>query len=591
MPSPRATYRLQLTPSFGFAEARDVVPYLHGLGISHLYLSPIAEARRGSQHGYDVTDPTRIRAELGGEAGFVALARTVREHGMGILLDVVPNHLAASTENPFWRDVLCHGEASRYAPWFEIRWNENAGRLVLPVLGAPRAELEARGELTSVGRELVYHEHRFPLPETHYELAFWKDGMRRVNWRRYFDINELVCLRTHDPEVLAATHALTLRLVAEGHVDGLRIDHVDGLLDPEGYLRWLRRATSPACWLVVERGEAAPRGWPVDGTTGYDFLRIANWMMHDRDGLARIRALHRRFVNAPPEDRDALRRFVEREMLAPEARAAQGDPARRRQFAVAREAKAIEDTLFYRDGALLSLCEIGCDPDAPMPELVELEAELARRPVTTLSATQTHDTKRGEDARARLAALTAMPDEFERRVLRWRELVAPLAGRVDAHFEWLVYQTLLATWPIDAERLCAYLVKAAREAKVHTSWYEPNAAYEGAVQAFARALLVHGPFLDDFEPFARAVAEHGAVLSLAQLGLKLTAPGVVDVYQGCETWDLALVDPDNRRPVDFALRRKLLASLDGPVRTTDPLDPTRKLRLLRDGLRARIPVE
>ena len=596
MPTPRATYRLQLTPSFGFAQAQQVVPYLADLGISHVYLSPIAEARRGSSHGYDVTDPNRIRAELGGESGFLALARTVRARGMGLLLDIVPNHLAASTQNPYWRDVLTRGRQSRFAHWFEIRWNENSGRIVIPVLGAPRSDLEARGELKEVAGELAYHEHRFPLPATHYELTYWKEGMPRVNWRRYSDINELVCLRTHDEAVLTATHELILQLVRDRLVDGLRVDHVDGLLDPAAYLHWLRAAAGPECWIVVERSEAAPLAWPVDGTTGYDFLRIANAMMHDRDGLARIRALHRRFVGTPPESREALLALVERDLLAPEARAARGDAARLRQFAVARDSKAIEDTLFYRDGALLSLCELGCDPDAEIPEYQELESELARRPARTLSATQTHDTKRGEDARARLAALTAMATEFEERVRCWERIAAPFVGRVGKHFEWLLYQTLLATWPIGTERLCDHLVKAAREAKVHTNWYDPNPGYEGAVCAFAKALLMHGPFLADFEPFAKKVAEHGVVLSLAQLGLKLLAPGVVDIYQGSELWDLSLVDPDNRRPVDFDLRRRLLAELDqgggegggeGKGKGGDVLDPRRKLRLLRDGLWAR----
>ncbi len=554
---PRATYRLQLHAGFTCAQAQAIVPYLFELGISDLYLSPILQCRPGSAHGYDVVDPLRIDDARGGEAGLRALAAEVRRFGMGIVLDIVPNHMAAAAENPYWSDVLAHGRASRYADWFEIRWHENGGRVVWPVRADPGP----------------------PEVGPHHEKVFWKDGTPRINYRRYLDLNDLVCLRMHDRGVFAATHAKVCELVREGLVTGLRIDHVDGLLDAGQYLHWLRAAVGEACWIVVESGETPPRDWPVQGTTGYDFLRIVSAGAVDAAGLQHLRRLYRRFVDRQPVDRDQVRDWVTRTLLAPEARAAGDDPARQRQFAVARDAKAIEDTVFYRDYPLLAFCELGCDPDMEALPAGEVRRLLARRPAETMSTTQTHDTKRGEDVRARLLALTGLAAEFETLVLAWHEQHAALRGDLDPNWEWFVYQTLIGAWPLADDRLEAYLVKAAREAKLETSWLAPCAAFEARLCAFARGVR------DAVAPFAAKVAVRGADLSLRILEHKLTAPGVIDIYQGCELWDLALVDPDNRRPVDFAARNALLATLDQPIR--DPLDPRRKLKCLRDGLAAR----
>lgn len=578
----RATYRLQLGPHLDLAAARRLVPYLRDLGVSHLYLSPVLQARTGSTHGYDVADPTRVSTELGGEGELRALCSA----GLEVVLDVVPNHMAASDENPFWRDPA------------------------------------TRSRFFDLDRETGRH-------------------------RRFFDVDELAGVRVEDAEVFETTHALVLRLVREGLVQGLRVDHVDGLADPAGYLARLARAGARQVWVekVLEAGEEL-RDWPVEGTTGYDFLGDVQALLVDPAGEGPLTALHSELTG---EERSFAAVAAEakleqaRTTFAPEAarlerelgqaaagldlpaalaalpvyrtyvepwsgRVAEADrevleraplPDRLRRILLLEDehagfvtrfqqttgavmAKGVEDTALYRYTRLLALNEVGGDPGRFGLPLEEYHARAARRDARfprALLATHTHDAKRSGDVRARIGALAAMPAEWRERVLAWRRLNAPLrrGAAPDASEEYLLYQTLVGAWPLSLERLERYLVKALREEKTHTSWVDRDPVWEEDALAFCRALYRHRPFRDDFEPFAARVARAGERAALAALLLKLTAPGVPDIYQGDELPCLALVDPDNRRPVDWEARRAALAELRAGAA---PAPETRKLHLV-----------
>ena len=570
----RATYRLQLGPGLDFERVHELVPYLRDLGISHLYLSPSLQARRGSTHGYDVVDPTMVSAELGGETGLRALAAA----GLGVVLDVVPNHMGIGEENRWWSD--------------------------------PRL------------RERFFDVD----PQT---------GL----YRRFFDIDDLAAVRVEDPEVFEVTHAKVLELARDGVLDGLRVDHPDGLADPAGYLRRLRAAGASRVWVEKILGRAGTgeelRDWPVTGTVGYEFLNDAAALFVDPAGereltelwvelsgdarpfaegaldaqLEQARGTFAREVQrlerlAPRFGSDALARGlaglpVYRTYVEPwsgrveeEDRAAVGEAGmdaglarallledrdgvpdelvtRFQQTSPAVTAKGVEDTAFYRYLRLLALNEVGGDPARFGIGVEQFHAQnvaRARRFPLGLLVTQTHDTKRSGDARARIGALASMAGDWRRAVARWRALVAPLrrpGEGPDATEEYLIYQTLVGVWPVEPERLEAFLVKALREAKRHTNWVDQDHAYEGQVTRFARDLVGHQPFLEDFLSFLeRAVAE-GERSALGQLLLKLTSPGVPDVFQGDELWRLSLVDPDNRRPVDWDERRAALARLRG----------------------------
>jgi (1->4)-alpha-D-glucan 1-alpha-D-glucosylmutase len=554
----RATYRLQLTPQQDFAAVAELVPYLRELGISHLYLSPALQARRGSTHGYDVVDPTRVSEALGGEAGL----RALRAAGLPIVLDIVPNHMGVSEENRWWTD-----EAQR-ARVFDVD----------PADG-------------------------------------W--------YRRFFDIDDLAAVRVEDPEVFALLHGKVLELVREGVVDGLRVDHPDGLADPAGYLRRLRDAGAERVWVEkILASDEALRDWPVEGTVGYEFLNDATALYVDPAGEAPLSELFGQLTGETrpfaqialeaqvqqatttfarevarlrtlldvPAIADALaalpvyRTYVEPSSGRVEAAdveaiaAADPDPrladalwlrerghddfvVRFQQTSPPVTAKGVEDTAFYRDLRLLALNEVGGDParfGLSVAAFHARNAQRAERFPRGLLVTQTHDTKRSGDVRARIGALAGMAGAWREAVTRWRALAAPL-DPPDAHAQYLLFQTLVGAWPIAPERLEAYLVKALREAKQRTGWIDPDEAYERHVVAHARALVVHGRFLADFEPFCALVAAEGRRAALGQLLLKLTCPGVPDVFQGDELEALSLVDPDNRRPVDWATRRDTLA--------------------------------
>jgi (1->4)-alpha-D-glucan 1-alpha-D-glucosylmutase len=823
---PISTYRLQLTPSFGFRDAAALVPYLTELGITDVYISPPFLATPGSMHGYDVVDHNVLRDELGGAEGFEALCQAVAGAGMGHLVDFVPNHMGIGPLNPWWVDVLENGPSSAYAPYFDVDWSpvkrELSNKVLVPVLGDQFGEVLERGEL-KLSREggaffIKYWEHAFPvtpravphiighrldllrdelgvgdvnvqelesiltaleklaprdevspdavaerarekevakrrlaalfdasprirdfvdenvriyngtpgqprsfdlldelLEHQAYRLAHWRVAGEEINYRRFFDINSLAAIRMEDERVFKDTHQLVFRLVNEGKITGLRIDHPDGLYAPSAYFRRLQEEHD-GLYVVVEKilegNEKMPSSWQVDGTTGYEYLNLVNGLFIDAGNKAAFSELYARFTGIRQKWADLViekKRVLMRSSMASEInmlshrlnRLSEGN-RRTRDFTLnaltgalgdfvarlpiyrtyvegndatsvekrdrdyiestiraakrgsrelnrtiydfvravllleeptddSREfvrklqqvtgpvtAKAIEDTAFYVYNRLLALNEVGGDPQRFGVTVEEFHegnaARLAAWP-GSLNTTATHDTKRGEDVRLRIDALSEIPVEWEQRIQRWASLSAAfktdLDGELapDANDELLVYQTLVGSLPDDGRvndeyrgRVAGYLDKAVKEAKVHSSWTNPDEAYEKATRDYADALLSSRPFLDDFVPFAQRVAAAARVSSLAQVALKVASPGVPDVYQGCELWDLSLVDPDNRRPIDFALRKTLLdgigralaeggnARLQLARAVSQPTalpDGRAKLLLLREALRFR----
>jgi len=577
----RATYRLQLGPGLRFDDVRALVPYLRDLGISHLYLSPSLTARSGSTHGYDVVDPTRVSEALGGEDALRSLAGA----GLGIILDIVPNHMGTGDENRWWADE------------------------------------EERTRVFDVD------------PET-------------GHYRRFFDIDDLAGVRVEDPAVFELTHRKVLDLVADGVIDGLRIDHPDGLADPAGYLERLHDAGADHVWVekILHPGEHL-RDWPVEGTVGYEFLNEVQGLFIDPAGEGSLTVLYEELTHSTESfedvalaaqmeqatttfarELDRLRRIhdpgglEEALSLLPVYRtyvengvfddadhaalAAAGRPdlydhapaefiSRFQQTSPPVTAKGIEDTAFYRYLRLVALNDVGGDPGrwgVSVQEFHEANEIRARRFPRGLLITQTHDTKRSGDARARAGALSAMASEWAEHVRRWYALTDELvaAGAPDEHERYLLFQTLVAVWPITPERLDGYIEKALREAKRNTSWVDQDHDWERCVKAFAAALATDVAFLADFLPFVEQVAAAGERSALGQLLLKLTVPGIPDIYQGDELIDLSLVDPDNRRPVDWDARRTALDALRAGL---PPTRETMKLHLISRALelRARRP--
>jgi (1->4)-alpha-D-glucan 1-alpha-D-glucosylmutase len=772
---PESTYRVQLHKGFTFRDAAAIVPYLADLGITHLYASPYLRATPGSTHGYDVIDHASLNPELGTRADFDALLAALERHGMSHILDTVPNHVGVATnDNAWWNDVLEHGPRSRYAGYFDITWRDTPRRelddkVLLPVLGGHYGDVLEKGELQLTyedGRLAVnYYARRFPIdPRTdslvldhapgsverslaafngrpgdprsfdlldellnrqNYRLAYWRVASDEINYRRFFDINDLAALSMERDEVFRDTHVLILGLLAESKLAGLRIDHPDGLYDPEKYFRQLQRhhvlniaralvSSDPAlantdwdslktplldridralpssedaradwpAYVVAEKilapDEPLPPHWAVDGTSGYDFLNKVNglfvdtaaaeafsWLYHQRIGdatpfadlvyrkkrlileialaselqmltgqldriaqsdrhtrdfthnglrhalreviacfpvyrtyvsdrglrasdVAHVEAAVGRAIARNPKTDASIFRFVRDTLLLrrPAETTADQRAARVRfagkfqQVTAPTTAKGIEDTAFYVYNRFVSLNEVGGEPDffgVPPDALHAYLADRQARWPYALSALSTHDTKRSEDVRARLNVLSELPEEWAACTERWALLNeshrTDVAGQIvpGPNEEYLLYQTLLGAWPLDGRiddvfvaRIRAYMQKALREAKVFTSWTDPNAPYEEAVAAFIGRILdpqTGGPFLADFGPFQRRIADLGLVNSLAQTLLRLTAPGVPDTYQGTELWDFSLVDPDNRRPVDYDHRRTMLAAL------------------------------
>ncbi|HEY2852995.1 MAG TPA: malto-oligosyltrehalose synthase [Gemmatimonadaceae bacterium] len=753
-----ATYRVQLNKQFTLNDAREIVPYLDRLGISHLYCSPILAARPGSMHGYDVIDPTRVNPEIGTVDDLRALAAALHERGMGVMLDIVPNHMGIGAVNPYWDEVLAHGVHSRYARWFDIDWAAADNKVVLPVLGDELDKIIDRDELaldvTEKTPRLRYGDRSWPIdPATmpdelqvvkldptsvadpssvlrgaegrqrlrrmldaqHYRLTFWRRGPSEINYRRFFDVNDLAALRQEDPEVFAATHDLVLDLVAEGTLDGLRIDHVDGLLDPLGYLERLRaeverRADGGTFPIVVEKilspGEKLRRGWPVQGTTGYEFLNDLEEVFLDPDGYAalergyrslrrltsdsfsdiahagkvkilegplgadvsRLTRLLRPFVHgsavegtlragivqfiaalpvyrtyvdgrSPKPDADDAAVVTRTLEIAhhragsdqtptvdligdvvlgqnsdPECAERLGFVQRLQQTSGPAAAKGVEDTALYVYLPLSSRNEVGGAPDRPLDDAVgrlhKGSAERACSWPLGLTCTNTHDTKRSADVRARLDVLSECAPEWQRCVARWRRLNqrhrTTVKGRLapDTNTEYLLYQTLIGLWPsprsgrrIDdlpdrswlesaRQRVEQYMLKAVKEAKTRTSWTEPDEGYENALKQFIAAILSGGEdsaFLGDIARFVGRIATAGHWNALARVVLQLTSPGVADTYQGDELWLFALVDPDNRRPVDYKRRQELLATVSAPgaLHALEPWDERLKLGVVQ----------
>jgi (1->4)-alpha-D-glucan 1-alpha-D-glucosylmutase len=775
---PRATYRLQLHAGFCFKDTAAVAPYLAQLGVSHVYLSPIFKARPGSVHGYDVTDHNQLNPELGTENDFASMIDAFRDHGLGRILDLVPNHVGVwGADNPLWLDVLEWGPYSQYAGWFDIDWSAQDGKLLAPVLGAQYGEELRSGKLKLRFEEdgsfavWAYDAHKLPihpltfslilgrqhpaldrmadlfldLPQWRPQVAerarslkgelvalankdvgartaiearvdefnsdwreldrlireqFWRVAFHRVaedeiNYRRFFNINDLAGLRIEAGPVFDHVHARIFRMLESGEIDGLRIDHIDGLFDPKAYLEALRAGAKRPFYLVVEKilapHESLRADWPVEGTTGYDYTNLALGVLVDpsseaaftkayfdlagedqdfpavaRDGKLRImenemaselNALGRRaarLAGESPMTADLTRALLQRAIRQVVAnfpvyrtyldftgmpadadrrdiawamtRARRSDPdvhpsafdflqnmlmaeteqpptqelshtaalrfaMKVQQFSGPVMAKGVEDTAFYRYNRFVALNEVGGAPErfglAP-PMFHKANAARAQNWPHAMLATATHDTKRGEDNRARLAILSEMPEEWRRQVETWTRILRARRGDVertaapDRDDEYMLYQMFVGSWPIDmldaptAEQLEAYgarihsaLEKSLREAKRRSSWAAPDADYEQATQAFAQEALRSDTFRSNFLPFVRRVARLGIQNSLVQTVAKLTAPGVPDIYQGCELWDLNLVDPDNRRPVDFAQREAAMADLAGRLKVPE----------------------
>jgi (1->4)-alpha-D-glucan 1-alpha-D-glucosylmutase len=774
----RATYRLQFHSQFTFRDATGLVPYLATLGVSHIYASPIMEARPGSAHGYDIIDHNRLNPEIGTEADFRELVAALRARGMGLILDFVPNHMGVGNDNTWWLDVLEWGQESQFASYFDINWDaarpDLKGRVLLPVLGdhygvvLERGEIALRFDRAEGSFSAWYFEHRFPISprcyarileaggrplaqvadkfravaqagsgdarqragelkrwlaeracepafaaaietalrsfsgesgnpasferlhqllETQaYRIAHWRVAAEEINYRRFFNINELAALRMELPELFEKTHRLVFGLIERGEVQGLRIDHIDGLFDPRSYCEQLLQCCTAPLYVLVEkilaRYEILPP-WPIAGSTGYDFVNQVLAIFVDPAGETAMTRLYRRFANNDDSFDEVLYASKKRIMqvnLASEMNVlayefhrlsisdwrtrdftlngmlsaleeviaafpvyrtyvsregASADDLRYIQWALALAkkrwrtedlsifdflegvltgrlasprlhpstdealraamhfqqvsgpvmAKAAEDTAFYRYFRLVALNEVGGDPRrfgisvAAFHRLAQDRASAWPRAMVT---TATHDTKRGEDARVRLAMLSELPREWGRRVSQWLRLNRSRRAEVedetvpDRNVEYLFYQTLIGVWPPDlapndaegvrnlSERIEAYMIKAVREGKQQSSWSNPNTAYEAALQRFVHAVLDAtrtNPFLAEFHSFVTSLARLGAIASLSQLALKLTVPGVPDIYQGGELWDFSLVDPDNRRPVDWNTRWVLLGEV------------------------------
>jgi (1->4)-alpha-D-glucan 1-alpha-D-glucosylmutase len=621
-----STYRLQMRGDcFTFEDALGVLDYLDDLGVSHLYLSPILTSVKGSTHGYDVTDPTTVSAALGGPEGLERLSAAAKARGMGLIVDIVPNHVGVDhpEQNRWWRDVLEHGRSSPYASYFDIDWSlDPDGRIVLPVLGSD-------DDPAPPG---------YPADRSHYRPIGWQHGI--CGYRRFFSITSLAGLRQEDRAVFDATHVEVKRWFSDGLVDGLRIDHPDGLSNPTGYLTWLRELAGPDAWIVIEKilavDEPLERTLPVEGTTGYDALREIGGLFIDpagagpltalfeSDGAAynempqlarRLKAevvtgtlgselarLHRTIVAATGADHPDLPRAVAEllsrvhvyrsdylslslvlpaavaetasalpELAQPLALVAAAVTSstecvvRLQQLCGAATAKSMEDCLFYRDARLVSLNEVGGEParfGVSVAEFHQRAATRARLWPHTMVALTTHDTKRGEDVRARIGVLSQVPSLWAGLVGK-SALEAPPPDRATGLF---LLQNIFGVWPVDGVvtdelrgRLHAYAEKAIREAAVHTSWHDPDTAFETAVHTWLDAVM-NGPVARELTSLVSRLDEHARNDSLGQKLVALTMPGVPDVYQGTELWEDSLVDPDNRRPVDYQVRRNALSA-------------------------------
>lgn len=666
-----STYRLQMRgaasgEAFTLADAETLVDYLDDLGVSHLYLSPILTAAEGSTHGYDVTDPTTVSEALGGAEGLASLSAAAKARGLGVVVDIVPNHVGVDDpqQNRWWWDLLTHGRDSAYADYFDVDWTADPdGRILLPVLGSDGdvADLTVDGDTLRLG-DLVFpiapgtgegagpdvHERQ------HYRLIGWRRGI--CGYRRFFSITSLAGLRQEDPAVFEATHTEVKRWFADELVDGIRIDHPDGLSDPPGYLAWLRELVGPQAWIVIEKilavDEPLDPTLPVAGTTGYDALREVGGVFVDPAGGGALEALYestgvdyaamprtaralkvhtvtttlgselarlrRTIVATTGQDHDDLPAAVAAvishlgvyrsdypalstvlpvaiaetlseqphfasalQIVATALAGSRECAVRFQQLCGAATAKAMEDCLFYRDARLVSLNEVGGEPEWFGVSPAEFHQRAAARAATwpaAMTTLSTHDTKRGEDVRARIGVLSQVPSLWAQYVEAWSQRTPP----PDSGTGLFLLQNMFGVWPVDGavtdglrERLHAYAEKAIREAGAHTTWNDPDTEFEKAVHAWLDD-VIDGPVGTELTRLVEQLDPHGRNDSLGQKLLALTAPGVPDVYQGTELWEDSLVDPDNRRPVDYAERRTALAELRHP-----------KMRVVRAALHSR----
>lgn len=704
MRHPLSTYRLQIRESFTLDDAAEVTDYLRDLGVSWAYLSPILEATPGSDHGYDVVDVTRVDPARGGAEGLSRFVQAARAKDLGILIDIVPNHMGVSEprSNSWWWDVLRQGRASAHASAFDIDWEFGAGKVRVPILGADLAEVidEISYDPTPADDApdglIRYYDHAFPvapgtgtdaaasgsrdaikalLDAQNFELRFWQDEAADLNYRRFFAVTTLAGVRVELPEVFEATHAEILRWVREGLADGLRVDHPDGLVDPGGYLDRLSAALREASddevgyvlgEKILEHGEALPSWWKTAGTTGYDALAEIDRVLTDPAGEVPLDALDarlrtesdlpaltgwhdlihdtkrkiadsiqvseiRRIVRGlPAELREEFEAEVLQDALAeilacfpvyrsylPAGRAhldaAAGEAEIRRpelddvieklvpaladtdleiawrfqQTTGPVMAKGVEDTAFYRYTRLGSLTEVGGDPGQFALDVHGFHTAQALRHAswpTAMTTLSTHDTKRGEDTRARIAVLAEMPERWAARLEEFRGIASTGHGPFDA----LLWQAIVGAWPSSAstpgglkdyrERLHAYAEKAAREASEVTGWWEQDEAFEERMHALVDAAT--GPAAERVRAFVDEISADGWSNGLSAKLLQIMGPGVPDVYQGSELWEQSLVDPDNRRAVDFAERRRLLSSIDGTDAVRPPIDGTGAAKLL-----------
>jgi len=716
--APVATYRLQFHKGFRFNDAEKLVPYLAGLGISHVYASPFLKARPGSTHGYDVIDHGQVNPEIGTEAELNQLIKTLQAHGMGMVLDLVPNHMGVlHADNAWWLDVLEKGRASPYAGFFDIDWAH--GKLLLPVLGKHYGEAldELKVERKAGKWSVRYFDHRFPLnaksqkgleppkdslalhrllEKQHYRLAYWRVASDEINYRRFFEITDLAGVRVEDRTVFEATHALVSRLARLGGIDGVRIDHPDGLADPKQYFERLA-GLFPRRWVVIEKilaeHEKLPDDWPVHGETGYRFVNLLSGVFVDAAAESRFDRIYRRFTGerrtfdeiaresrwlimattlaaelhmlsswlariaagnrytrdytasglrkalaeiaaqfpvyrtyvsargvsdsdravidsavnaakrasriADPSVFDFVRSVLLLEAAPPGKRKGemQRFAMRFQQFTAPVVAKGVEDTAFYRYNRLIALNEVGGHPSRFGLSLGEFHAaagERARRWPYTMLGSSTHDTKRSEDVRARLAVLSEFSSGWRMSLRRWSLMNNGDISRSD---EYHFYQALVGIWPGEAtkdlvERLKAYMLKAAREAKERTSWINPDSDYEAALERFIERSLGSTEFVSDVKTTVARVAHLGLLVGLSQALVKVASPGVPDYYQGTELWDFSLVDPDNRRPVNYGVRANFLKSLGAIAPSSRELlqnlaDGRAKLHIIRKGLAVR----
>lgn len=753
MSSPLSTYRVQLSPAFKLSDLEQIVNYLERLQIATVYAAPFFQAKEGSTHGYDVSDPFVINKEIGDLEGFRSISETLKRKGMAWLQDIVPNHMANHPTNPWLHSVLELGAGSPYYRHFDIDWNNKnwTGKVMVPILGAPEEEVLKKGVIelqhSSNGLSICYYENEYPvsagsysfilnlqkdtfrlwlstfnsmghgedpwhrhkeaffkaieedavlshafhavieaintsenlmqqlLERQHYKLVHWKESEKKINFRRFFTINDLICLRMEDEKVFEDYHRFILELCEEGLITGLRIDHIDGLFDPVGYLERLRGKVGEDQYIIIEKilewEEQLPTDWPMQGTSGYEFLAVVNNLFtaaknkaifqqhyqeifphHDYEDLVYEKKqfilynrmggelqnlvdllaglgvggetdelkealgtflaafpIYRIYAKSYPlSDWDqsivvtayekAVRKAPHLTGLLSKLRdlylgqtETEQDKAlfflqRCQQFTGPLAAKGVEDTLFYNYNLLISHNEVGDSPHVFGLSTAEFHRRMAERQASfpyALSASATHDTKRGEDARMRINVLSEIPGEWFEKVKQWRALnqsIRRSAQVPDANEEYFIYQMLLGAMAFEDEdeeellqRTLAYLQKVLREAKVHTFWSEPDEEYEKEVADFVTNVLQHEAFRRDFEPFKSKIARYGAFYSLGQTLVKVTAPGVPDIYQGTELWDLSYVDPDNRRPVDYRLREQYLSEIEAMPSTVDALAP------------------